>query len=525
MSDEPTNDEKTHRRRLSRREFLPRAAGAVVGAGAAGVAGYNIVTRDSGPAAPATATATSPSQPLMDQPGAGYHSFVTRPDLRPPVITVSGDLPAALAEGLPRFIALSTGNVVPNATGLQSGPMLVDRLGRIAWFQPMTQVSNDLQVQSYRGKPVITWCHGPQPAADQPAGTVMILDGSYRTVATVSGVGGYGLGNHDFVISSRDTGLVTSYKATESDLSSQGGPPHGRVLAGHLLEIDIATGKLISAWNSLDHVPVSDSYQPFTKNQKGPYDYFHLNSVAEMPDGDLLLSGRHTSTVYRIDRASGRVRWQMGGKRSDFHIPPDARFAWQHHARPHGPGVMTLFDNATSLDTASSQSRGLMLSYDTRGKRVRLIREFLHPARLNAWSQGSVQVLPNGTVFVGWGAQPYYSTYRSDGTMVTDSEIPIHNHSYRAFLVDWVGHPTDSPAIVAQASPSGGFAVYASWNGATEIDTWTVMAGKDRSSLQPVATQRWSGLETTIVANSQGPFFQVVAHDRHGGELGRSEVV
>ena len=32
-----------------------------------------------------------------------------------------------------------------------------------------------------------------------------------------------------------------------------------------------------------------------------------------------------------------------------------------------------------------------------------LVREYTHPQKLIATSQGNVQVLPNGNVFVGWG--------------------------------------------------------------------------------------------------------------------------
>jgi hypothetical protein len=66
--------------------------------------------------------------------------------------------------------------------------------------------------------------------------------------------------------------------------------------------------------------------------------------------------------------------------------------------------------------------------------------------------------------------------------------------------------------------------VYASWNGATEIAKWSVLAGKDRSSLAPVGSQDWDGFETAIAVNSSGPYFRVLALDARGTELGRSDV-
>jgi hypothetical protein len=136
-----------------------------------------------------------------------------------------------------------------------------------------------------------------------------------------------------------------------------------------------------------------------------------------------------------------------------------------------------------------------------------------------------VQARPDGNVFVGWGAQPYFSEFSADGELLVDGQFESNTRSYRTFLTDWTGRPTDKPTVVARADTGGGFLVYVSWNGATEIDHWTVLSGTDPASLQPVASQSWSGFETTIVVNSNGPLFAAAAIDRAGNELGRSEVV
>ena len=47
------------------------------------------------------------------------------------------------------------------------------------------------------------------------------------------------------------------------------------------------------------------------------WDFFHINSVDLDGDGNLLVSGRSTHTVYKLDR-SGAILWRLGGKRSDF---------------------------------------------------------------------------------------------------------------------------------------------------------------------------------------------------------------
>ena len=129
------------------------------------------------------------------------------------------------------------------------------------------------------------------------------------------------------------------------------------------------------------------------------------------------------------------------------------------------------------------QSRAILLNLDTRAMRAALTRSYIHPARLQAANQGSMQVLAGGRVLVGWGNLPYFSEFTQNGTLIMDGQFPIGDQSYRAFTAAWTGQPTDKPAAAARVNPAGGSVVYASWNGATEVDSWTVLAGKTASAL------------------------------------------
>ena len=92
-----------------------------------------------------------------------------------------------------------------------------------------------------------------------------------------------------------------------ADLSEVGGPKQGMALSGVVQEIDIPSGRVLFEWNSLDHVPVTDTYEPFAGGTKAdPFDYFHLNSISIAPDGELLISARNTSTVYKVPVRPGR---------------------------------------------------------------------------------------------------------------------------------------------------------------------------------------------------------------------------
>ncbi|HEX3979310.1 MAG TPA: arylsulfotransferase family protein [Solirubrobacteraceae bacterium] len=510
--------------KLSRRQFLPRAAAAAAGVVAAGALGYELPHRSgsrqrSSPASPGRSSSTP--QATAASGSSRVQTFLTRPDLRPPAVRVTqlGHQPAPGAT--PRFILLAPMNAVP-ASEPQQGLMMIDRQGRLVWFAPASGGPRfNLDVQSYGGTPALTWWQGTVSNA-HGYGLGEIGGDAYQPVQAIRAGHGLQTDLHDLQLTARGTALITVYETTTTDLSSIGASAQGQVFVGHVQEIDLKTGRVLFDWNSLDHVGIDESLQPPPHKGQG-YDYFHLNSIAEMDDGHLLISARNTCALYKVDRSTGKILWRLGGKRSDFSVSATARFWWQHDARPHGSSVITVFDNAGP--DKEKQSRGLVLSVNSAAKRVELTRALVHPAGFIAGTLGNVQLLRDGGAFVGWGSQSYFSQYAADGTLILDGELPIGVRSYRAHLADWVGRPADGPRVVAQANPAGGFAVHASWNGATEVARWTVLAGRDSSSLSVVGSQAWTGFETAIAVNSEGPAFCAVALDASGRELGRSPVV
>jgi len=399
--------------------------------------------------------------------------------------------------------------------------MVLDRQGRLVWFRPVHNQPFDLNVQAYKGHPVLTWWQG-DVVFTYGEGTGYIAGADYKVEQEVQAGGGLRADLHELQLTAAGSALLTAYQTVEADLSGVGGPRKGKVIAGHAQEVDLATGKLLWDWDSLAHVAVEDSYQVLGEDEA--YDYFHVNSIAELPGGDLLISARNTWAVYRVERQSGKVAWTLGGKRSDFSLGPGARFYWQHDVRPHGPNMLSVFDDGAS-PARERQSRALLLDVDEAAMRATLRRAYLHPAAFLAANQGNVQVLEDGRVFVGWGNQPYFSEFSAAGQLVLDGELPFGWHSYRAYTYDWSGAPSEPPRVVALANPAGGSEVFVSWNGATDVDRWVVLAGKEPASLEAVGSQPWSGFETAVAVNAAGPWFAAVALDRSGRQLGRSRPV
>jgi Arylsulfotransferase (ASST) len=497
--------------RWNRRQFLGRAATA--GAGLAVAAGSAYVGYR-WPRSGGTASAES---------SADVQNFVSRPDLRPPALAVTRPTQAR-SPLVPRHLLLAPKGYAEEGPG-QQGTMIVDTDGQLVWFLPTfgaDQVPMNFKVQRYRGQQVLTWWQGAI-ADGRGDGVGLIYDSSYRQLATVRVSDGLRTDLHEFLLTDHGTALLSAYEPVQADLSALGGPSSGWVLQGVVQEVDVESGQVVFDWRSLDHVGIEETYQPLEGDgtRKRPFDYLHLNSIDAAPDGDLVISARNTCALYRLSRAGGAVVWRLGGRRSDFGLGPGARFWWQHDARVLGPDRLSLFDDASS-PPKERESRGLILKLDHAGGRATVERQYRHPARLLADNQGSMQSLPGGRTLVGWGSQPYTSIFSRSGRLLLDARLPINDQSYRAFAADWTGGPLEPPTVAVGPNSARGVTVYASWNGATEVRHWQVLAGPTSSSMKTVAIVPRSGFETTAVVDAEGPYFGAIALGARREPLGQA---
>ena len=405
----------------------------------------------------------------------------------------------------------------------QAGPLILDDRGQVVWFDPLpTHGVTDFRVQTYRGRPVLTWWQG-QSDKGIGNGHYVIMDDRYRKIATVQAGNGLHGDIHEFLITPENTALITVYREIAYDLRPWGGEKEGALDEGVVQEIDIATGRVVFEWHSADHVDPTESYESLPKDASA-WDYFHVNSIEPDGPGRLLVSARHTHAVYSIRKSDGTVLWRMGGKESDFTMGPGTRFAWQHDARRQPDGSITLFDNAAS-DPGKARSKVLVLRVDEQRRTVTLARSFVRSPPLLSTSQGNAQSLPGGHVFVGWGSKPLATEFDRSGNVVFDLRFGVGRvDSYRAFRFSWKGLPTTRPALALR--PAGDrTTVYASWNGATEVARWRILAGDDASHLSPVLTVAKNGFETHVTVSSTAETFAVEALAAGGIVLGRSAPV
>jgi outer membrane protein assembly factor BamB len=407
----------------------------------------------------------------------------------------------------------------------QGGSMILDDRGQVVWFHPLRgpyERTMNFEAQTYQGRPVLTWGQTP--------GEYVIFDSSYREIARFTAANGYNGDHHEFLISPQDTALITIYNAVPRDLSSVGGSRSGVVWQGIVQELDIQTGEVLFEWQSLDHVGLEETYVTPSEDHYPGIDYFHINSIDVEPDDNLLVSARETSAVYKIDRKTGEVIWRLGGKKSDFEMGPGTRFAFQHDARRLPDGTISIFDNGSLVfgngtPKAVEESRAIVLEVDERKMKATLVREYTHPDKQYADAAGNMQVLPNGNVFVGWGRALAVSEFSEDGELLFDFRVSPENRSYRAFRFSWSGRPSDQPAAVAERVSEEEVLVYASWNGATEVTAWEVLAGPDPGRLESLGQVPRDGFETAMVVQTSEPYVAVQAKHRSGRVLGASTPV
>ena len=450
------------------------------------------------------------------QPDKLQH-FVTQPALLPPVIVVDRGGSAAddpiLMTPLPSpVIHPGNANTVSIAPVGPGGPMIVDGRGRLLWFRQLTMpdVAANLDVQRYRGKPVLTWWEGPVTTQAFGLGKGVIADSSYRTVAEVHTGNGYAMDIHELRLTAEGDALVTVYSPVVVD---------GTPLIDALIQrIDVPTGLVMWEWHALGHIPLKESYA--TPENSAAYDAFHINSVFPMAGGRLLVSARDTAAIYAVDATSGRIAWRLGGKASTFRMGPGARFWFQHDARPLPGDRVSLFDDEAGPPQKALASRGLIVKLNHKQRTATVERSVTRVPDTSAQSEGSTQLLDDGGVFVGFGAAGAMTRFSPTGKVTFDARMPDGDGSYRTISAPWRATPATRPAVVARRVDAAHVTVSVSWNGATEVARWQVVSG-----VRPVATLARTGFETTATVGSTATALAIRALDARGRVLGTSAVV
>ena len=441
------------------------------------------------------------------------HSFHTHPAFHPSPFCVSG---RSSADGN----VLVTPRRMPRAPKGQNAAMIVSTAGKLLWYQRRKERVYDLKTVTYRGRPHLAF-HVRTGKAD---GEYELRDARYRVVKRIKFGRPFRSDLHELQLTDAGTAYIGAYRR----LRIRG---TGVVTEYVVREIDVETGRVLFQWHSLDHVPLSDTYLP--QPRRGTWDYFHGNSIEPPTPGDptVIVSSRNTSSVYGIDRATGNLRWTLGGKRDDFGVARGAtRFCAQHDARRLADGDVTVFDNGgrgnTERGCPRHAARVMRFELDHANRQARLVASLTSRGSGGAGAAlfpvgfGSAAMQPGGSMLVAWGTSGMVTDVTPEGRAQFTLHLP--NASYRAAYGRWVGRPGGRP-LLAVRRRRGGVDAWASWNGATEIAHWRLLTGNDRNRLRATGGRvRFADLETRLRLARTPRFVAVQALDARGRELGRS---
>ncbi len=458
------------------------------------------------------------------------YSFVTAPSLHPPKLRSNHQ--SAIDELAPGYIF--TANFYdlsePPMVG-QSGPLILDRRLQPVWFEPVPEsvVASNLSLQTYDGKPALAWWQGVVTnTGSTESGEYVVVNNHYQPVARLKGANSWVLTLHELAIRGDDV-WVTANKNIQIDLSKYGGAYNGALIDSAVQEYNLKTGKLLYTWDALDHIPLSDSYASLPTNGF-PWDAYHVNSLDLTGNGSFLMSIRNTWAAYMVNIDTGRIEWTLGGRHSSFKFGPNAAFQWQHDVMMQPNSTVTMFDDHCCQITSggtyvppTGASRALKLKLEQSTRTATLVSQLTRKTEFDADYMGDAEPLANGNTFVGWGSESYFSEYSRSGKLLFEGEFPRPDISYRATLEPWVGLPLSQPVGVARQA-NGKTTVYASWNGATQLASWRVLAGAAAGRLRVVASTAKSGFETAIPVPQSYASFKLQALDASGHVIGTSRL-
>ena len=248
--------------------------------------------------------------------------------------------------------------------------------------------------------------------------------------------------SHDFILHPDGSYHLSTRIERKTPLSFLPADRHATFTEFAILKFD-KNHHLLREWKSWEHFDAEkeSGLQQNHSFSEQPIDYAHFNSLAINAKNDLLISRKHQSEVTLIDGKSGNIVWRLGGKNSQFRFEKDplTEFNHQHCARFTPQGNILLYDNG-KLHTPP-QSRAVEYKLDLNRHTATLVWSFAYPG-LYTEIMGSVQRLPDGNTFIGWGGPASdiaFTEVRPDGKVTTEVSMPPGQTSYRVQKFAW--HP------------------------------------------------------------------------------------
>lgn len=227
--------------------------------------------------------------------------------------------------------------------------------------------------------------------------------------------------------------LLDTYVPETADLRRFGGPKRAAIVSAEVQEVDPA-GKVLWRWSSRGNISLRETGRwwrnvlsnPRRRLQREAFDPVHINSIEPRGRREVVISTRHTDAVYGIDRATGEIRWKLGGTLTGKSLrvtgdPATRPLGGQHDARIDRRGRLTVFDNGKDRPRLP---RVVFYRLDLKRNRAIYRGQLNDPEVTRSHCCGSARETAEGGWLVSWGDNPLVTGFDREGRIAFRLHLP-----------------------------------------------------------------------------------------------------
>jgi len=248
----------------------------------------------------------------------------------------------------------------------------------------------------------------------------------------------YTIDMHDLVALKNGHYMMLLDRQIQMDMSKivDGGKPNAAIVDNVLVETD-GKGNIFWTWSAFEHLQITDA-TPAVDLTMNIIDLFHINSIFEDNNGNILISIRHFDEIALIDKQTKQFIWRFGGqysKNNQFTILNDkingfVGFSHQHTASILPNGNILMFDNGNLKPV--QYSRAVEYSLNHQNKTATKVWEYRNNPDIYTFVMGSAYRLENGNTLICWGwSKNAFTEVRPDNTITAEATFEQTNAIYR----------------------------------------------------------------------------------------------
>ncbi|HHO54600.1 MAG TPA: hypothetical protein ENK18_27925 [Deltaproteobacteria bacterium] len=308
-----------------------------------------------------------------------------------------------------------------DAKGDESWALRIDVGGRVDWSAEGDPGLRILRAKPSRDGTSVLYAIN-DPLHVQELGVILRepVRGGPITLTTTAGI------HHDFVELDRQLAFL-EHRFAQVDVGSRSLPlasdrvrivAEGSDDAGQV-ELDLLKDYPTAPWWTCDHMEYGHWIPEV-------FEWSHSNSLIE-PPGDpstWWLMPRYFDAILEMDRSSGEVRWQLGGRDNTFELGPGARPEHAHASHAFDDRLL-IFDNGSPHGGERPTSRVIELQIDRWARRAELVWEHPEPEGRHVGFLGDARRLPGGNTLIAWGPLGTITEVTPGGEIVWELQLEL----------------------------------------------------------------------------------------------------